>query len=240
MNDFEGIPEEYNNQGGLIGLDGLEGDELLGKIRRIANPIKRQKVINKLTQPSMPSRGSRAEMEKFFHELPVSIKEQLKKAELRLADNIVYSIKPVLSKTVKMFETQDDKMIGLRNISNARLPKNQALLVSGIKVLAGVAGGVTADAQMVTNFSGIEAIPALVSGEINLKCNKKQLLPETSMEIFRTTGYSLTPLGYYKLANPRLITDDVLLELTIELGSMTGIAANTCIYVGLHGTITTP
>jgi hypothetical protein len=47
-------------------------------------------------------------------------------------------------------------------------------------------------------------------------------------------------VGYYKLANPRLIHDDILIEMTIELGSMDGIPANTYIYVGLHGTITTP
>ena len=239
MYDFLGIPEEYNNQGGLIGLEGLEGDELLGKLRRM-NPIKRQKTINKLTQPSMPSRGSRAEMEKFFGELPAHIKEGLKRAELRLADNIIYSIKPVTSKTIKLFETQDDKQIGLRNISNAKLPKNQAFLVSGIKILVGVAASGTADAQMSTSFAGVETVPALVTGEVNLKVNKRQLLPETSMEIFRTQGQTISPLGYYKLANPRLITDDVLIELTIELGTMTGIAANTCVFVALHGTITTP
>jgi len=47
-------------------------------------------------------------------------------------------------------------------------------------------------------------------------------------------------MGYYKLANPRLIQDDVLVELTIELGSTDGIPNNTYIYAALHGTITTP
>ncbi len=47
-------------------------------------------------------------------------------------------------------------------------------------------------------------------------------------------------MGYYKLANPRLIEDDLLIEMTIELGSMEGIAANTYLFTGLHGTITTP
>jgi hypothetical protein len=48
------------------------------------------------------------------------------------------------------------------------------------------------------------------------------------------------PIGYYKLANPRLIEDDLLIEMTIELGTMDSIPANSYIYVGLHGTITTP
>ena len=77
-------------------------------------------------------------MEKHFRELPAHIKSALAKGELRLADTIVYSIKPVNSKTIKLFETQDVKEVGLRNISNAKLPKNQALLVSGIVLLASI------------------------------------------------------------------------------------------------------
>ena len=72
---LEGM-EEYNNQGTLLGVDGLEGDELLGALRRM-NPIQRQKTINKLAYSGSPSRGSRAEMEKHFGELPPHIKEAL-------------------------------------------------------------------------------------------------------------------------------------------------------------------
>ena len=139
-----------------------------------------------------------------------------------------------------MFETQDDKEIGLRNISNAKLPKNQVLLVSGIILLAGVSTDATKDKVMATNFTGLEGFPALASGETNLKSNKKQIMPETSNNAFKTAGTTLVRVGYYKLSNPRLILDDVLVELTVELGTMEGIAPNTQIYCGLHGTITTP
>ena len=57
-------------------------------------------------------------MEKFFGELPAHIKEGLVRGELRLADSTIYSIKPVTSKTIKMFETQDDKQTGVRSIDN--------------------------------------------------------------------------------------------------------------------------
>src|ERR1043165_7778955 len=130
MYDLEGV-EEYNNTGALLGIDGIDGDELLGALRRM-NPVARAKTINKLANTGGHSKGSRAEMEKHFGELPPSIKEALVKGELRLADNVIYSIKQVNSKTIKMFETQDTKAIGIRNVSNAKLPKNQAFLVSGI------------------------------------------------------------------------------------------------------------
>lgn len=236
---LEGI-EEYNNVGALLGLDGLDGnDELLGALRRM-NPIARQRTINKLANTGGVSKGSRAEMEKHFSELPAHIKQALSKGDLRLADTVIYSIKPVSSKTIKMFETQDDKEIGLRNISNAKLPKNQALLVSGIVLLAGVAADMTKDKVMSTKFGAMEDFAALVNGEFSLKSNKKQIIPETANNVFKTSNMHNVPIGYYKLANPRLIHDDILVELTIELGTMDGLDAKTHIFAGLHGTITTP
>ena len=95
---LEGI-EEYSNAGALIGIEGIEDGELLGALKRM-NPIKRERTVNKLANTGSPSRGSRAEMEKHFGELPPHIKEGLANGTLRLADQTVYSIKPVTSKTI--------------------------------------------------------------------------------------------------------------------------------------------
>ncbi|MBX3164691.1 MAG: hypothetical protein KF900_09425 [Bacteroidetes bacterium] len=232
--------EEYNNVGALLGLEGLDGnEELLGALRKM-NPIARQRTVNKLASTGGVSKGSRAEMEKHFSELPDHIKAALTKGELRLADTVIYSIKQVNSKTIKLFETQDDKEIGLRNISNAKLPKNQSLLVSGIVLLAGVATENTKDKIMAINFGDIAAIPSIANGEFSLKSNKKQIVPETSNNVFKTSNMHNVPIGYYKLANPRLVQDDILVEMTIELGTMDGIDPRTHVFAGLHGTITTP
>lgn len=231
---------EFNNIGALLGIDGNDiSSELLGALKALP-PIRRQMAVNKLTTPQASSKGSRAEMEKHFKELPKHIKDELAKGNLRLADALIYSIKPVTSKTIKMFETQDDKEIGLRNISNAKLPKNQALLVSGIILLAGYAKENTKDSIMSTSYGKLEDFPAIANGESNLKANKKIIMPETSNNFFKTAGIATLPVGYYKLANPRLIHDDIQIEFTVELGTMLGIAENTQIFVGLHGTITTP
>lgn len=234
--------EQYNNAGALFGLDGDNDDniiELLGALKKM-NPIKRQRTINKLTAPAHPSKGSRAEMEKHFSELPPYIKEGMKRGDLRLADTVIYSIKPVTSRTIKLFETQDDKEIGLRNISNAKLPKNQSFLVSGIILLVGSAPDSTKDKVMSINFDAVESIPAIANGEFSLKANKKQIVPETSNAVFKTKNLHSVQSGYFKLANPRLIVDDILIELTVELGTTEGIPPNTHIWVGLCGTITTP
>ena len=235
---LDGI-EEYNNSSALLGLDGPETEELLGALKSM-NPIQRMRVMNKMAGGVPPSKGSRGEMEKHFNELPKHIKDGLLKGELRLADTIIYSIKPVNSKTIKMFETQDDKEVGLRNISNAKLPKNQALLVSGIFVLAGVPTEVNKDKIIGTKYDGLEDFAALSNGEFSLKSNKKIIMPETVNTIFKTKTMNTVPVGYYKLANPRMIHDDILVEATIDLGSMDGLDPKTHIYVGLHGTITTP
>lgn len=231
--------EEYNNISGLFGLDGLDGEELLGALKRM-DPITRGRTVNKLTAPPAASKGSRAEMEKHFNELPAHIKSGLLNNDLRLADTVIYSIKPVNSKTIKLFETQDDKEIGLRNISNAKLPKNQALLVSGIVLLAAVPATAVKDKVMAARYDAIETFGAIANGEFSLKSNKKQIVPETSNGVFKTSNMHGVPIGYYKLANPRLIHDDILIEFTIELGTMDGLDPLTHVYVGLHGTITTP
>ncbi len=231
---------EFNNIGALLGIDGNDiSNELLGALKQLP-PIRRQMAVNKLTTPPASSKGSRAEMEKHFRELPKHIKDELAKGNLRLADALIYSIKPVTSKTIKMFETQDDKEIGIRNVSNAKLPKNQSLLVSGIVLLAGISASASKDDVMSTTYNPLEGFPAIANGESNLKANKKIIMPETSNNFFKTLGLTTVPVGYYKLSNPRLIQDDIQIEFTVELGTMTGILPNTQLFVGLHGTITTP
>jgi hypothetical protein len=234
------MDSEYTNPAELMGLNGEMDAELLGYLNAL-NPVSRARAMSKVVKKHIPSQGSRAEFEKFFVELPKSIKEQLKEGKLRLADHMVYTIKPVNgAKTIKMFESQDVKEVGLRNISNAKLPKNMALLVSGIYLLQGQAATLGVDDVKVTTFNSIETIGALANGEFKLKANKKQLVSDTSNRNFVTTGFDMVPKGFYKLANPRLIHDDIDIEFEIELGTISGINPNTVLYVGLAGTATIP
>lgn len=233
------MDSEYTNPTELMGLAEVD-EELLGDLKRL-NPLARAKAMQKLMKKPIPSQGSRAEFEKFFVELPKHIKEQLLQGKLRLADHLIYTIKPVNgAKTIKMFESQDVKEVGLRNISNAKLPKNMALLVSGIFMLQGEASSLSVDDIKITKFDTIESIGALANGEFKLKANKKQLVSDTSNRNFVTSQFDMVPKGFYKLANPRLIHDDIDIEFEIELGTINGINANTVIYIGLSGTATIP
>ena len=125
------MDSEYNNVGELFGFGELE------KATRHLNPMQKVKAISRMSRQIKGSRRSRGEMEKFFKQLPKHVKQELVKGSLRLADWTIYSVKPITSKTIKMFEPQDDKEVGVRNISNAKLPKNTVFLVSGIILLTG-------------------------------------------------------------------------------------------------------
>ncbi len=234
------MESEYTNPTELLGLNGEMDAELLGYLNAL-NPVARSRAMNKMVKRNIPSQGSRAEFEKFFVELPKHIKEQLLQGKLRLADQLIYTIKPVNgAKTIKMFESQDVKEVGLRNISNAKLPKNMALLVSGIYLLQGEAASLGVDDVKTTTFNTIESVGALANGEFKLKANKKQLVSDTSNRNFVTPDFHNVPKGFYKLANPRLIHDDIDIEFEIELGTITGVNANSVLYVGLAGTATIP
>jgi hypothetical protein len=193
-----------------------------------------------------PSKGSRAEFEKHFHEVPQAVRDELDLGKLRLADMVVYSIKAVgKGSTVRMFETQDVKKLGIRNISNGKLPKNSVLLVSGIyllakSIVAAIPGSPTDEEMMNASFTsfGASGFGALANAEVTLKAKKVTIMDGTSARLWCTDNNMGYPLGFLKLANPRLIEDDVPIELTIDLGTVSGLPADTVIYAGLYGTMT--
>lgn len=195
-----------------------------------------------------PLKGSRAEMKRHFKELPTHILQQLRAAKLRFGDKIIYSIRGIGgSRVVKFFETQDQKQIGLRSLSAAKLPKNQAMLVSGIFLLAGVApaanpGNPTEDEIKATQFRALPTntgFAPILNGEFTLKANDVRLVPEISMRVFANEFAFQWPVGYYKLDNPRLIQDEHEITATVETGTVQGIPTDTFLYLGLHGTMTT-
>jgi hypothetical protein len=227
---------EYNNIGELFGIGELE------RASQGMSPVKRAMFIKKIAGQVHRSRRSRAEIEKFFKQMPNHVKQELLKGGVRLSDYTIYSTKRITSKTIKMFEPQDDKEVGVRNISNAKLPKNMVFLVSGIYLLTGTSQDIAnPEANKAIHFKTINGIPSIANGEFSLKANRKQIIPENqSNRRFITDNDSTVPLGYYKLDNPRLIKDEELIEFTVELGTLFNIPEEQFLYVGLDGTGTTP
>lgn len=232
------LDSEYNNQGELLGV--LDG-ESLGMLGRL-DPVKRMKVMQKLAGGVQRSRRSRGEMEKFFRQVPRHVKEKLVSGHLRLVDWMITSTKQVTSKTIKMFETQDDKETGVTNISNAKLPKNSVFLVSGIYLLTGISADINdPEANKAIDYKSLAGYPALANGFFSLKANKTQIVPDdTPMRKFVTDNNNGVALGYWKLDNPRLIKDEELIEFTIDLGTMYNMNPNQFVAVWLDGTGTAP
>ncbi|CAG5082772.1 hypothetical protein [Parvicella tangerina] len=228
---------EYNNVGELFGIGELE------RATQGMSPVKKAMFIKRVAGQVHRSRRSRGEMEKFFKQLPKHVKGELLKGGVRLADYTIYSTKLITSKTIKMFEPQDDKEVGVRNISNAKLPKNMVFLVSGIILLTGkIPNPQDKESVKAIDFKSVSSVPAIANGEFSLKANRKQIVPENqSIRRFITDNDTTVPLGYYKLDNPRLIRDEELIEFTVELGTMFNIPNNEqYLYIGLDGTGTTP
>ena len=227
---------EYNNVGELFGIGELE------RATHGMSSIKKAMFIRKMAGQVHGSRRSRGEMEKFFKQVPKHVKRELLKGGVRLTDYTIYSTKLITSKTIKMFEPQDDKEVGVRNISNAKLPKNMVFLVSGIYLLTGASKDLAdAEANKAINYKSINTIPSIANSEFSLKANRKQIIPENqSVRRFITDNDNTVPMGYYKLDNPRLIRDEELIEFTLELGTLFDIPKEQYIYIGLDGTGTTP
>lgn len=195
----------------------------------------------------MMSRGSRAEMEKFAAagEVPSEIRELLYAGKLRLADRLHYSVKLINGeKTVKMFESQDVEETGLRSISHGKLPHQEIMMLSGIYILAGVApaaGPVPTDDEIKrTPFTSALFYPQISNGTFELKVNKTQIIPPTGNRLWLTENNHNWSTGYYKLDNPRLIHPQMNIEAEFSLPVTTGLPPNVAIYLGLHGTVTTP
>ncbi len=238
LNEF--LNSEYNNAGELYGIDA----EKLARIAHSATPVEKAQIVKKIAQQGQiqASRGSRKDFEKHFAMLPKHIKDELGKGNLRLSDYTIYSIKQINSKTIKMFEPQDDKEVGVRNVANAKLPKNMVMVVSGIFLLTGKNEAPTnPEGRKSIEFKSVGTVNAVCNGEFSFKANRKQLIPENqAIRCFATDNNQTIPMGYYPLDNPRLVNDDELIEFTVELGTQLNIDPDQWLYVGLVGTVTTP
>lgn len=183
------------------------------------------------TKAQAPSRGSRGELEKRLHLLPKEIQSGLGRKSLQAVDAAFYVVKDVSgSKVQKLFKDDDNKVVGLSNISSAKLEKGNFFMLNGITLLAGTAGAGETAADV--NFNIIPDY--LRNGEFEFIANGTTLIQSASNELFNTTGLQV-PLGNYRLDNPKLIKDQQTIELNMEWGK--NAPANTYLKAILRGTI---
>lgn len=158
---------------------------------------------------------SRAEFEKRIHLLPFEIQKGLANHSLQAVDTAIYVVKSIAgSKVIKMFKDDDNKVVGISNISSGKLEKGNFFLLYGMQLLAGIADGT--EPQTSVNFN---VIPDYVrNGEFEFKANGTVLVPNTSNEVFFTEGKDIFK-GLYILDNPKVIKDQQSIEFNLEWGS---------------------
>lgn len=178
-----------------------------------------------------PSRGSRGELEKRLHMLPKDIQEGLARQTLQAVDAAYYVVKDISgSKVQKLLKDDDNKVVGISNISSAKLEKGNLFLLNGLTLLAGTAG--QGETALDVNFTVIPDY--LRNGEFEFIANGATLIQNASNELFNTTG-QVIPVGHYRLDNPKLIKDQQTIEFNLEWGS--NAPANTFVKAIMRGTV---
>jgi hypothetical protein len=147
--------------------------------------------------------------------LPSEIQRGLANHSLQAVDTALYVVKSITgSKVIKMFKDDDNKVVGISNISSGKLEKGNFFLLYGMQLLAGVAEGTETAPDVAFNV-----IPDYVrNGEFEFKANGTVLVPNTSNEVFFTEGKDIFK-GLYILDNPKVIKDQQSIEFNLEWGS---------------------
>lgn len=216
-----------NSEIDLMGA--MTDEELLGALEA-ASQQERKAFIKRIKQPKPASSrsDSRSEFERRLHLLPKEIQQGLANKTLQAVDAAYYVTKNVSSnKIIKVLKDDDNKTVGISNISSAKLEKGNIMLLSGIVLLAsmGVAKAEEGKYEVLPEF--------LRNGEFEFKANGTTLVPITSNEVFDTQG-TTRQKGLYKLDNPKIIYDQQAMELNIEWGA--NAPENTFVKAVLHGT----
>ena len=229
----------------MISLGQIESSEynLLGAMNEneflqaldMAGPNEKKRMFRRMQQQSrsvsaITGKGSRAEFEKRLNLLPGDIQQGLANQTLQAVDTAYYVVRSIAgSKVVKMLKDDDNKVVGVSNISSAKLEKGNHFLLHGIQLLGG-----TAEANETMGSVNFVMIPDYVrNGNFEFKANGTVLIPNTSCEVFNTEGKDSFQ-GLLILDNPKMIRDQQPIEFNIEW--VDNAPANTYLKVILRGT----
>lgn len=233
MEQDEFLGGEYDNIADLMGID-TDGGDLLGRISRL--PKERQAgVLKKLMRPNLTigENSSRQELEKKFAQLPREIREGLIKKRLQLVDTRFYIVKDISGKqNVDVFQGTDNKNVGLGNIANQKLEKDNWFIISAIRMLYGE----SPTGREVTDFK--ELSPAVMNGEFELEAGQKKVVGLITNDVFDTRLKTDTQIGHYKLHSTKIIEPQVEIKMPVKFAAPA--AANSFLKVVFIGTSVVP
>ncbi len=222
-NDLENIMEsEFNNVMTLAGIDTETSQGLLGAIKKLP-PAQRVKAMQKVVSntPITLQRGSRHEMEIRFGQLPEDIRKGLLSKRLQLVDQRFYVVKEITSKSsIDAIQGTDQKNVGLANLANGKLEKDNWFLLCGLKAAYAVS-----DTKEAADFGLIP--PFIRNGEVELEAGTKKILPSSfDAEIFNTKDRTDIEIGSFKLENAKIIEPQVEIKMPFKFA--TGAGSTVC------------
>jgi len=215
-----------------VELDELDNNELEGVIDEIGrlprNHRYRRVFVNKIRRsrrmyerrPATTNLTAKAEFEKRMNRLPAGIKKDLRNGNSQIVDTTIYGVRLIGgSKQVDVFKNADVKTVGVTSLNARKLEKDKPMLVTAIRLTAGV-GSAGTETQADINGTSFGRVPKeLANGEFALKVDGKFLIPEhSSMNKFDTYGHNGILTGYHKLDNPKWIEPQAEIDFEIELG----------------------
>ncbi len=247
----------------IEGLGAMESDDdFLGRIKRNTKKVKNamrktakaamsgKKAKVSVNVPATAASASGKEMAAMTSMLSPELQEGLKSGSKQMVDATIYVTKFVGGKSnVRMFEDSDDKLIGVSNISKAKLEKNEVFCLSAIQVLFGTAAADTLDQSNIAPIEWKEIPAALQNGEFTLRAGVQTLFDRMSNQIFKNhntdtiqgasaavggVAYGHGEIGFYKLANPKLLKTQEALDMFVEWAAAA--PAHTFVKVVLYGT----
>ncbi len=217
MEQEEILGSEYNNVADLMGIDTNGAQELLGRISRLPKEKQAGALRRMLNRPpvSISENNSRQELEQKFSQLPKDIKDGLLNKRLQLVDTRFYIVKEIGGKqSVDVFQGTDNKNVGLGNIANQKLEKDNWFIVSGVRMLYGE----TADGKERADF--VVLPPVILNGEFEFEAGQKKIVGLITNEVFDTRNRTDIPIGYYKFHSTKIIEPQVEIKMPVKFASV--------------------
>jgi hypothetical protein len=215
MERDEFLGAEYDNTADLMGIDVNSAQDLLGQIARLPKD-KQASALKKMMGGKKGYTGgsSRLEMEQKFALLPKEIRDGLLNKRLQLADTRLYIVKDIAGKnTIDVFQGTDNKGVGLGNIANQKLEKDNWFIISAVRMLyaSSAVGSLKADFGVCP--------PEIINGEFELEAGQKKLVGLISCEAFDTRTKTNVQVGFYKLESTKIIEPQVEIKMPVKFAA---------------------
>jgi hypothetical protein len=213
----EFVGSEYSNIADLMGIDTNGAQDLLGRIAQLPKEKQAGVLKNILQrQPVTISQiNSRQELEQKFAQLPKEIKDGLLNKRLQLVDTRFYVVKEIGTKqSIDVFQGTDNKNVGLGNVANQKLEKDNWFIVSAIRMLYGE----SPEGKEKADFTHLP--PVILNGEFEFEAGQKKIVGLITNEVFDTRNRTDVPIGFYKLHSTKLIEPQVEIKMPVKFASI--------------------